>query len=63
MCLVPLDMNTAFDTVSHELLLNRLKMRFGIDGNILSWFQSYLRGRKQSIVVWETRSEDVLLKH
>ena len=61
MCLMLLDLSPAFDTVSHDPLLNRLKMRFGIDGNVLSWLQLYLRGRAYSVVVQETRSEDVLL--
>ena len=47
MCLVLFGLSAAFDIVSHDLLLNRLKMRFGIVGNALSWLQSYLRGRIQ----------------
>ena len=63
MCLVLPDLSAAFCTVSHDILLiNRLKMRFGIDDNVLSWLQSYLKGRIQSVVVQETRSDDVWLK-
>ena len=36
-CLALLDLGTAFDTVSYELLLNQLKLRFGITGSALSW--------------------------
>ena len=41
-CLVLLDLSVAFDTVSHELLLNQLKFRFGITGSALSWIELVL---------------------
>ena len=47
--LILLDLSSAFDTIHHGLLLNRLKHRFGIDGNALKWIASYLSGRKQTI--------------
>ena len=45
MCLVMLDLSTAFDTVNHHLLLNRLKYRFGVCDLALSWLKSYLTNR------------------
>ncbi|CAB4036128.1 Hypothetical predicted protein, partial [Paramuricea clavata] len=49
--LLLLDMSAAFDTVDHELLLQRMFKRFGIDGQVLRWFQSYLQNRTQSVVI------------
>ncbi|CAB4024715.1 Hypothetical predicted protein [Paramuricea clavata] len=49
--LLLLDMSAAFDTVDHELLLQRMFKRFGIDGQVLKWFQSYLQNRTQSVVI------------
>ena len=43
MCLVMLDLSAVFDTVSHNLLLNRLKYRFGVCDMVLSWLWSYLQ--------------------
>ena len=50
-CLVMLDLSTDFDTVSHELLLNRLKFRFGICDTALAWIKSYLSDRTQSVSI------------
>ena len=49
--LLLLDMSAAFHTVDHELLLQRMFKRFGIDGQVLKWFQSYLQNRTQSVVI------------
>ena len=51
MVLLLLDMSEAFDTFDHELLLQRMFKRFGIDGQVLKWFQSYLQNRTQSVVI------------
>ena len=61
MCVILLDLSAAFDTVSHHLLLNRLKHRYGIEGKVLSWLQSYLSKRSQSVVVGNVVSKPVEL--
>ena len=46
-----LDLSAAFDTLDHATyLLRRLESTFGISGVALSWFESYLSDRTQSVV-------------
>jgi len=47
--LILLDLTAAFDTVDHNILLQRLQQTFGIDGNMHRWFRSYLVGRTQYV--------------
>ena len=39
--LVLLDLRSAFDTVDHRILLNRLQSSLGVRGKAFSWFKSY----------------------
>ena len=55
--LVMLDLSSAFDTVYHDILLDRLNNEFGIKGRVLEWFTSYLCKRSQFISVNGDRSE------
>jgi retron-type reverse transcriptase len=42
-----LDIRTAFDSINHKILLNKLETQFGISNNELNWFKSYLTNREQ----------------
>ena len=46
--LVQLDLQKGFDTLSHDILLHKLK-HYGFTDNALSWFSSYLSDRKQLV--------------
>ena len=56
-----LDQSAAFDTVDHGILLHRLSALFGLSGSVLSWFESYLTGRLQSVCISGVCSASVLL--
>ena len=45
--LVGLNLSAAFDTIEHDILLDRLRTVFGVSGEALVWIETYLRGRKQ----------------
>ncbi len=60
--LLLLDLSAAFDTVGHDALLERLSARFGISGTALAWFDSYLKGRSQTVIINGVKSESHSLK-
>jgi len=47
--LFSLDLSAAFDTIDHPLLIRRLSHSLGITGSVLTWVQSYLTGRSQTV--------------
>ena len=49
--LVLLDLSAASDTIDHDILITKLKHRFGITGKALGWIQSYLSGRTQFVKI------------
>ena len=53
-----LDLSAAFDTIDHDILLSRLCNVYGITGDALDWFRSYLTGRVQHVVVENAGSRD-----
>ena len=60
--LLMLDLSVAFDTVDHAILLSRLESRFGITGTVLQWLESYLKDRKQHVLINDSQSCDLELK-
>ena len=56
--LLMLDLSAAFDTIDHDILVSRLCNVYGITGNALDWFRSYLTGRIQHAVIEDSVSVD-----
>ena len=56
-----LDFSKAFDTVDHTLLLQKWSV-YGIRGNALSWFESYLKDRRQFVTYNGVLSETRILQ-
>ena len=44
------DLSKAFDTIDHELLLEKLDMFFGVRDEEKMWFQVYLENRLQRVI-------------
>ena len=61
--LVMLDLTAAFDTIDHEILLNRLEKSFLMSGTVLSWFESYLKSRYFCVKVRNETSNNLPLKY
>ena len=51
-----LDLSAAFDTVNHDILLERLDKDIGMRGVTLGWFRSYLSNRCQQVCIDGFRS-------
>jgi len=47
--LISLDLSAAFDTVDHDVLLQRLQSEFGMTDTPPSWLRSYLESRTQFV--------------
>ena len=47
-------LSTAFDTIDHTILLDRLNVYYGISELALGWFKSYLSGRTHLVKVGST---------
>ena len=54
-CGVFVDLEKAFDTVNHKILIKKLE-HYGIKGSYNNWLSSYLSNRKQFITVGNTKS-------
>ncbi len=49
--LVMIDLSAAFDTLDHNIMSDVLGSQYGISGQALQWFQSYLSNRCQQIII------------
>lgn len=45
---VYMDLAKAFDTINHKILIRKMQ-HYGIHGNVLQWFESYLDNRQQKV--------------
>ena len=55
------DFAKAFDSVNHDIILHKLKHKFGIDGLLLKFFVEYLSKRYQRVVINGSSSSDLLV--
>ena len=56
-----IDLSNAFDTVNHNILLEKLKA-YGIQSENPKWFRSYLSNRKQFISYDDSKTEMKIVK-
>ena len=61
--LILLDLSAAFDTIDHTILLRRLQNSFGVEGQALEWFHSYLVGRTQRVSIEGATSDNQVLTY
>ena len=60
--LLLLDLSAAFDTINHDILLNKLKHLFGINKSVLKWFSSYLDERLFYVKINNSKSDKCFLR-
>ena len=61
-CGVFVDLQKAFDTVNHEILVEKLS-HYGITGTAQNWFKTYLENRTQFVSIRGYDSETKPLPH
>ena len=61
-CGVFIDLQKAFDTVNHEIILKKL-YRYGIRGKMHDWFTSYLTDRLQFVSILGIDSDKLTIQH
>ena len=54
--LLLLNLPAAFDTVDHSILLSKLALRFGVNGQVIAWIEAYLKDREQFVQNENTKS-------
>jgi hypothetical protein len=59
--LILLDLSAAFDTIDHDILLNRLSSTFGVSGAALDLLTSYLTDRSQYVCIGSDSSDSASL--
>ena len=58
-----LELSSAFDTIDHATLTDRLSDWYGISGQAQIWFSSYLQNSHQSVKIKDTLSDKVTLSY
>ena len=60
-CGIYVDFKKAFDTVNHNILLDKLAY-YGVRGTENKWFKTYLTNRKQHVTVSDQTSDNALIE-
>jgi hypothetical protein len=56
-----LDLSAAFDAIDHPILMERLQYSYGMTGQALTWINSYLSDRSQSVNIGNIVSTEKIL--
>ena len=54
-----LDLSAAFDTIDHQILIDRLNEEFGVKDSALKWISSYITDKKQFVKMANSLSSTI----
>jgi len=58
-----LDFTKAFDSVNHDILLNKLKSNFNFSFKTIQWIESYIKYRQQKVIINNHTSTTKPIQH
>ena len=58
--IIVIDQSAAYDVIDHDILIDKMRI-LGFDNNTIEYYKSYLRRRRQSVLVDGFQSDELFI--